>query len=448
MTDKQDVAMTEMQRQKIRWAFHEKMIWTRFGTLFLGLWLLTSPATFGYADEPARYSDWISGFLLIVFGLISIRPHFAAWIYGGVLVGIWLQFAPLLFWAESVIYVNYTLIGVLAIAFSLLIPLRPPVFEVGPQIPPGWTYNPSSWQQRTPIIILAVFSWFIARYLASYQLHYIDVLWDPFFGLGSQKVITSLISQQVPISDAGIGAVAFSLEAILGAKGGARRWHTRPWVVVIFGILAVSLGMNSIILVILQPTAISAWCGLCLIIHFCMMLMIALTIDEVVATCQFLRRSYKEGKPFWPTFFMGSDYQKDSIDARTPSFHDSLGKIFRGMFWGITPPWNLVITALIGVWLLFISPLFGFQAHIAANHYICGALLLLFSIISWAEVTRAVRLINCLIGLWLAISPWILAGRTMTFILHSELIALAIIIFSLFKGKIKEKYGTWHPRIF
>src|SRR3546814_7396658 len=49
----------------------------------------------------------------------------------------------------------------------------------GSDTPPGWTYNPSSWLQRTPIIILGWIGFFGSRYLTAYQLGYIDHVWDP-----------------------------------------------------------------------------------------------------------------------------------------------------------------------------------------------------------------------------------------------------------------------------
>lgn len=438
-----------LDREKIEKQFHEKMIWTRFGILFLGLWLLASPQTFGYGHVPSRFSDWISGFLLVLFGLVSMKRQWRGWIWGGAVVGIWLQFAPLFFWAkEPVIYVNDTLIGVLAIAFCALVPLRPPQFEIGPQMPFGWTYNPSSWQQRIPVIMLAVVGWFIARYLASYQLHYISSVWDPFFGMGTQEVITSMISQRFPVPDAGLGAMAYSLEAIMGAKGGVRRWHTMPWIVVVFGILVVPLGFISIILVMLQPIAVGAWCGLCLIIAACMLIMLALTVDEVVAVCQYLAQVRREKKNFWRTFFLGSAYTEDSVDTRTPSFHDGFRKVVKGMVWGVTLPWNLVLTALIGIWLLFADNAMGYTGMMAHNSDVCGALIVVFSVIAWAEVLRSLRYINIVIAIWLGISPWVLSGATMPVALHSAILALAVIILSIFRGKIKEQYGTWNKHIF
>jgi len=443
------VAITPQEKDKIRRTHHEKQLWTRFGTVFLGLWLLASPETFGYTDHPLSISDWICGALLVIFGFLSMSFPLRALIWGGCLVGIWLQFAPLAFWAnEPSIYLNDTLIGVLAIAFCVLVPLRPRELELGPQIPPGWTYNPSAWHQRIPIIFLTVICWFLARYLTSYQLHYINYVWDPFFGLGTEKVITSMISQDFPVPDAGLGALAYSLEAIMGAKGGTRRWHTMPWIVFIFGILVVPVGFVSIILVMLQPIAVGAWCGLCLIIAACMLIMLALAVDEVVAVLQFLRQSKREGKPLIKTFFVGSDYSDKAVDTRTPGFQVSIGKIFRAMFWGITLPWNLILTALIGVWLLFANDVLGFSGILAKNCDVVGALTVTFSIISFAEVLRAVRFVNIILAIWLAIAPFVLPGATTLIVWHSIIAAIVIIVLSLFRGKIKEHYGAWDRSIF
>lgn len=441
--------MTAQERDKVYQTFHNKMIWTRFGMIILGLWLLTSPESFGYIHEPLRYSDWISGGLLILFGFMSMKRNWSGWIWGGCLVGIWLQFAPLAFWAkEPAIYVNDTLIGVLAIAFCVLVPLRPSQFDIGPQIPPGWTYNPSAWSQRIPVIFFAIVGWFIARYMAAYQLHYIDYVWDPFFGLGTEKVITSLISQEFPVPDAGLGAMAYSLEAIMGAKGGVRRWHTMPWIVVIFGILVVPLGFVSITLVMLQPIAVGAWCGLCLLIATCMLIMLALTVDEVLAVCQYLRRIKREGKPFWKVFFKGSEYTEDSVDTRAPTFDESPWQIIRGMFWGVRVPWNLFITALLGGWLLFCNNILGFHGILADTTDVCGALIVVFSIISWAEVIRPVRLLNIIIAIAFGITPWVLPGGTPFLQWHAGVIAAIVLILSIRKGPVREKYGAWDKRIF
>lgn len=371
------------------------------------------------------------------------------WIWGGCFVGIWLQMAPLIFWAEQpVVYLNDTLIGILAIAFCVLVPLRPAAFEVGPQLPAGWSYNPSSWQQRVPIIFFAIVGWFVARYLSAYQLHFTDKVW-PYHD-GTVQVLTSTVAHNFPVSDAGLGAVAYCLEAIMGAKGGVRRWHTMPWLVVIFGILVIPLGFTSIVLVTLQPLVVGAWCVLCLIIAACMLVMLSLTVDEMVCVCQYIRQEMRNsGRGFWDVLIRGSNYTRDETDPRTPLVYSSLKDFVKTMVLGVSLPWNLVVTAILGAWLLFADSFLGFSGLVAKSGNVMGALTVVCSIIAWAEVARALRFLNLLLMAWLIVGSIILPGATMTTIIHGAILGGVVIVLSLFKGsKIKEKYGTWQKLIF
>src|SRR3546814_12232490 len=72
-------------------------------------------------------SDVISGMLLMLFGAMSLSKR-TAWFgqWAACFVGIWLLFAPLIFWSPSAAqYQNDMLVGALAIAFSVLVPLMP-----------------------------------------------------------------------------------------------------------------------------------------------------------------------------------------------------------------------------------------------------------------------------------------------------------------------------------
>ncbi len=72
----------------------------------------------------------------------------------------------------------------------------------GPIVPPGWSYNPSNWTQRLPIIVLALIGLYVSRYLAAHQLGHIPDVWDPFFAgspldprNGTEEIITSSVSR-------------------------------------------------------------------------------------------------------------------------------------------------------------------------------------------------------------------------------------------------------------
>lgn len=172
-------------------------------------------------------------------------------------------------------------------------------------IPPGWAYNPSSWGNRIPIIALALVGTGIAAYLAAFQLDRIDGVWEPFFGDGSRRILTSGISHVLPIPDALLGAIAYVVDAIAGAVGGRGRWRRMPWIVILFGLAVGPLGIVSITLVVLQPVLFDAWCTLCLASALVSLAMIGPAFDEVLASLQHLRRVSDDGGSWWRALWTG-----------------------------------------------------------------------------------------------------------------------------------------------
>lgn len=169
--------------------------------------------------------------------------------------------------------------------------------------PPGWSYNPSSWSQRVPLVGLALIGFTVASYLALYQWRVIPSVWEPFFGNGSQTILNSGISRLLPIPDAALGALGYALDAITGVIGGRGRWRTMPWIVVIFGLAVGPLGMASILLVIMQPVAFGAWCTLCLLSAIISIMMIGPAMDEVLASLQYLNAERLSGRSLWRAFW-------------------------------------------------------------------------------------------------------------------------------------------------
>jgi uncharacterized membrane protein len=170
-------------------------------------------------------------------------------------------------------------------------------------IPPGWNYNPSTWAQRLPIIGLSLVGFGIASYLALYQIGLAASVWEPFFGRGSEIILTSSVSRVLPVPDAALGAFGYLLDAATGAIGGRGRWRSMPWIVILFGFAVGPLGGVSILLVVLQPTLFHTWCTLCLVSAAISIAMIVPTMDELVASLQYLRRVASERRSVWRTFW-------------------------------------------------------------------------------------------------------------------------------------------------
>ena len=170
-------------------------------------------------------------------------------------------------------------------------------------IPPGWDYNPSTWRQRLPIVGLALIGVVIAGYMALYQFNVIDDVWDPFFGKGVNRVLDSKLSKAFPIPDAALGAFGYFLDAVTGAVGGTRRWKTMPWIVIVFGLAVGPLGAVSIALVMSQPLVVGAWCTPCLATAVISVLMIGPAMDEMLASCQHVKRQVVRGRSGWRAFW-------------------------------------------------------------------------------------------------------------------------------------------------
>ena len=445
--DQHDMNMTPEKRQENWRHHHRQTLWVHFSVILLGTWLMTAPVTFGYASSGMTISDVASGALLVVFGWLSLSPKrlWAPW--AACFVGIWLQFAPLLFWAPSAAaYTNDTLVGVLVIALTVLIPGMPGMpllMQKGPVVPPGWSYNPSSWQQRAPVIALGVIGWFMSRYLAAYQLGYIDTVWDPFFGDGTRRVLESDVSKAFPVSDAGLGAFAYTIEALMGFMGGVARWRTMPWMVTFFGILVIPLGIVSITLVILQPVAVGAWCALCLGTAIAMLVMIPLTVDEVVAMGQFIKQKTRQGEKFWTVFWKGGTVEGGGEDERTPPLDAPPSRTAASMVWGVNVPWTLLLSGAMGLWLMASPDVLGSTGTAADSNHLVGALIVTFAVIAMAEVTRVTRFVNVIAGTWIVLAPWVLSGATASATWSNVIVGVLVIVLSLPKGPVRERYGTW-----
>lgn len=176
-------------------------------------------------------------------------------------------------------------------------------------IPQPWDYNPSRWSQRIPICILAMVAFVIAAYMGLYQWRLIGSAWDPVFGKQTEAVLDSQVSERMRywflIPDAIFGAIAYLGDAIFGLAGSTRRWQYRPWLVVLFGIDVIPLGIVSAVLVVLQGTAVGSWCFLCLVTAVISLILVYMAFDEVWSCLLYLYRVWRETRSWsilWKTF--------------------------------------------------------------------------------------------------------------------------------------------------
>jgi nucleoside-diphosphate-sugar epimerase/uncharacterized membrane protein len=458
-------------------AMHLATLWPHILNIGLGVWLATCPFVFGsfgedrFAESVLRatqerglwapelrnhltaWSDVVAGLLIVVFATLSLSSRFSWAQWASTAVGIWLLFAPLLFWTPSAaVYANDTIIGALVIGFAILVPMMPGMSHEGmmdeTDTPPGWTYSPSTYLQRLPIIALGLVGFVIARILAAYQLGHIDGVWEPFFGggngrNGTESIITSDVSKAWPIADGGLGAVTYMFEILMGAMGDRRRWRTMPWMVLMFGVVVVPLGVVSIYFIIIQPIVIGTYCTLCLMAAVAMLIMIPFALDELVAMGQFLVANTRRGRPFWRSFFRGDALPAGGRD-NSPGFGAPLSSTLVSAARGVNLPWTLAASAILGIWLMFSRLVFGTELPMADSDHLVGALVVTTAVIAMAEVTRPIRFVNLAFGVWLIAAPWILHGASPTASVASVIAGVLLVALSLPRGRRSpEHYGGW-----
>jgi hypothetical protein len=109
--------------------------------------------------------------------------------------------------------------------------------------------------------------------------------------------------------------------------------------------------------------------------------------------------------------------------------------------------WAQIINIVIGLFLMFAPSLWSFDKAASDHLFIVGPLVITNAIIALWEFNRGMRWANVLIGVWLIASPFVLGsqGTEATVAITS---AILLILFSLFKGAVKHRYGGGWSSLF
>ena len=419
-----------------------KEIWPQYAVISLGIWLLATAPALGYESTLVFWNSVVSGLVLIALAGLTIYRESGYANYANGFVGLWLVFAPIAFSVPTAAaYANNALVGTMVITFSVLIVMRSQM--EGATVPPGWSYNPSTRAQRAPLIALGIFGFFASWYMAAFQLGYIERVWDPLYDPGTRAVLTSSISKAFPVSDAGLGAVAYSVEALMGFMGDRRRWRTMPWMVAFFGVVVIPLGFVQVLLVIMQPIMVGTWCTLCLLSAFGMLWMISLTVDEVVAMGQFVVRLMRQGDSLWTAFWMGGKLSEDEAGVDERAMRDIGDSPASEPFWGISTPWTLLGAMALGAWLMLSPTVFGTTGLMADSSHLAGSLIVSFTVIATAEPARAIRFLNVPLAAWVAVAPWLFDGVPTLAAINAVVASALIVVLSVPRGSFEDRYGGW-----
>ena len=113
------------------------------------------------------------------------------------------------------------------------------------------------------LVCLAVVGLLISLDLAAFQVGIVGPPWEPLFGDGSRRVLTSDLSRLLPVPDAAAGAGAYVVEALLGTALFIRPIGLVPAANALAAIASIGAAVGAV-LVGYQLLVVDAACTLCI----------------------------------------------------------------------------------------------------------------------------------------------------------------------------------------
>src|SRR5690606_22565633 len=119
-----------------------------------------------------------------------------------------------------------------------------------------------------------------------------------------------------------------------------------------------------------------------------MLIQIPYSLDELLATGQFLKRRHDAGKPVLKIFFTG-DTDEGEARKRDDNFEQPPLAVLRAFFSGaINLPWNLALCILVGIWLMLTRITLGHEGSMANWDHLVGSLVITVSVCALAEMAQ------------------------------------------------------------
>jgi hypothetical protein len=159
-------------------------------------------------------------------------------------------------------------------------------------------------------------------------------------------------------------------------------------------------------------------------------------IDEMAATIQFLIQAKRQGRPFWRTFWRGGELPR-AIEKPIALSQES------GGFAGVSAPWNLVASVLAGIVFILAPGWVAMPKGLANFNFLAGALVITVGVVATAELARALRFVNALLGAAAILAPLIVTGAAGAARGIDLALGLVLIGLSLPRGAVHERYGRW-----
>jgi hypothetical protein len=101
------------------------------------------------------------------------------------------------------------------------------------------------------------------------------------------------------------------------------------------------------------------------------------------------------------------------------------------------------LSTAVGVWLMCARLIFGTQESQANSDHLIGSLVITIAITALAESARPARFLNMVLAIPLMAAPWILEGGSPIADWMGVVAGILLILLSIPRGKIENRYGSW-----
>ena len=110
---------------------------------------------------------------------------------------------------------------------------------------------------------------------------------------------------------------------------------------------------------------------------------------------------------------------------------------------GVALTWNLALSLAIGVWLMCTRLTLDAEGGMANADHVIGSLVITVSAIACAEIGRSLRFVNLLLGAALFVTPFVFDASGMALV-SSALCGGVLMLLSLWRGPVTQRYGSWN----
>ena len=92
---------------------------------------------------------------------------------------------------------------------------------------------------------------------------------------------------------------------------------------------------------------------------------------------------------------------------------------------------------------MFTPSVLGSAGTAAHSDHLLGALIITFAVMALADVGRALRLVNMLFAALMIAAPWVVSGATSGSRWSDLAAGVLVILLSIPRGAVGERYGSW-----